>query len=179
MINTVITDIYSKLQDIPFIPTSTATTSSTMLCTPREMYTVHHLDFNPSEYIPESLLYAATGRRYALQELGEYELNPELTGPDALNIPVLDVSAVITVLQYLGSTTSGVQAAASGSKRAEHIHSIAGALLLLDILVRHQQHSTATRTSTNTRTLPKLNNTSSSMKAVSYTHLTLPTICSV
>ena len=43
-----------------------------MLCTPREVYTVHHLDFNPSEYIPESLLYAATGRRYALQELGEY-----------------------------------------------------------------------------------------------------------
>jgi hypothetical protein len=138
-VNRVITAMYEELQSVPFLRAQ----ASDALCTPTQLCTVHHLDFTPAQYLPEELLFQATGLRYALHEPGEYELDEELTGPNALRIVRFDTKHVVACLEYLSRQVEGLSSGSKDTKdsntRQQLLRSIAGGLLLLDQLCQYNQ----------------------------------------
>jgi hypothetical protein len=138
-VNRVITAMYEELQSVPFLRAQ----ACDALCTPTQLCTVHHLDFAPAQYLPEELLFQATGLRYALHELGEYELDEELTGPNALRIVRFDTKHVVACLEYLSRQVEGLSSCSKDTKdsntRQQLLRSIAGGLLLLDQLCQYNQ----------------------------------------
>lgn len=149
-INTVVRRIYEDLQDVRCLQSSTGTQ-----CRPAEIIAVHHLDFEPQEYISEDLLLHATGCRYAMHDVGQYELDDQLTM--ALSVRKFDMTCVMKCVEFL--------AAVAAPASVDYYSHLAGVLLALEMLGRQQNqgsrgsnipHSTFTAS----KVLPKHNGSS-------------------
>ena len=115
--------MYSLLQSEAFV-----LSKGGVSCKPPQLIAIFHLSFDPSLYIPEELLFAATGYRYPHEMLTGC-LNSERA--ILLHMEKFQVNTIVICMEYLAAHWAGENSAMSHERPLQQL---CGLLLCLDLV---------------------------------------------